>query len=442
MHTTVDLLHATALGQDRGERSSFVRKGRWVVTNAGPVTGEKGLFARASRVAVAGGEFVAAAAQLGAKAGRFPAEIIRLNDNAEKSFAIVRALLGTPGKLRVYIGEPLVGPQRIRCDREKLRQHPLPPSCAPLSVPCERPRTPCQRSQNRRHSRKTPCRPSQTREQRPQTPCDPPDFSCRCLKSASPPLSTHQTTPNMPEQPTTPPTTPSQPAPKTQPRGYFNQAQVEDIQVAEDIAIAAGDDAHQATLATKDITAEYVTGLQGFIAQARAKMAETGQANSGQQPSSLNAEDAERALITVLQGIQSAAKQRHRMEQEDENPATNFQTDGYLIGQRLNPNRALLLQNADTLKGKAGTDQLPGFKPPEAIATIAAAIKAYKDATADKAEQEQDAAQDRIERDTLVRKINSRRMAIHACRRPSLALPRRSQSPHPQTLQPPAGSAV
>lgn len=216
----------------------------------------------------------------------------------------------------------------------------------------------------------------------------------------------------MPEQPANPPATPAAPAPKTQPRGYFNQAQVEDIQLAEDIATAAGADAHQTALATQEITAEYVAGEVGFIAEARAKMAETGQANSGQQPASLNADEAERALITVLQAIQSGAKQKHRMLAEDDDPATNFSTDGYLIGQRLNPNRALLLQNADTLKGKAGTDQLPGFKTPETLATIPAAIKAYKDATADHAEAEEDAAQDRIARDALVRKINARRMAI------------------------------
>ncbi len=211
----------------------------------------------------------------------------------------------------------------------------------------------------------------------------------------------------MPDAPTTPP-----PAPKTQPHGYFNAAQVEDIQAAEDIATAAAEDDAKTPLATRDITEAYVAGLSGFIVQARAKMAETGQANDGQQPATLNADEAERALITVLQGIQSAAKQRERMEQEDDDPATNFKAEGYLIGQRLNKNRALLLQNADTLLGKAKTDNLPGYKTPETIAAIEKAIGDYRKATATQQEQDEEAAQDRIARDALVKKINARRMSI------------------------------
>ena len=141
-------------------------------------------------------------------------------------------------------------------------------------------------------------------------------------------------------------------------------------------------------------------------------MASTGQANDGQQPAALNAGDAERALITTLQGIQAAAKQRERMESEDDDPATNFQADGYLIGQRLNPNRGTLLQNAATLLGKAGAEPLPGYKTPAAIAAIEQAIADYKTATATAAEADKESADDRIARDALVRKINARRIAI------------------------------
>ena len=212
--------------------------------------------------------------------------------------------------------------------------------------------------------------------------------------------------------PDTTPTPPPVPAPKTQPRGYFNQAQIEDLGIAEAILPASRKDSHKAPLATRDIDAAFLTGLQDAIAQARQKMADTGQANSGQQPASLNADDAERALLTVLQAIQAAAKQKRRMQEEDDNPATNFATDGYLIGQRLNPNRGGLLQNAATLQGNAATDALPGFKTPESLKTIADAIAAYKAATATQQEAEEEAGQDRIARDKLIKKINSRRLAI------------------------------
>ena len=208
------------------------------------------------------------------------------------------------------------------------------------------------------------------------------------------------------------PTPAPAPAPKTQPHGYFNQAQLEDIRIAGDLLPVARSDSHKATLATKDIDAAYLDGLDAAIAQARAKMSATGQAHSGQQPATLNASDAERALITALQGIQAAAKQKHRMLSEDDDPATDFATDGYLIGQRLNPNRATLLQNAAALQGKAATDSLPGYKTPESLAAIGKAIEDYQTATATQAERELDSEKDRIARDNLVRKINARRMAI------------------------------
>ena len=100
------------------------------------------------------------------------------------------------------------------------------------------------------------------------------------------------------------------------------------------------------------------------------------------------------------------------MESEDDDPATNFQADGYLIGQRLNPNRATLLQNAATLLGKAEAEPLPGFKTPASIAAIEQAITNYKTATATAAEADKESADDRIARDALVRKINARRIAI------------------------------
>jgi hypothetical protein len=220
----------------------------------------------------------------------------------------------------------------------------------------------------------------------------------------------------MPEQPTTPPTnpsaTPGAPAPKTQPKGYFNQAQLDDIKIAEEILPPARDDARKAALAAKDITDAYVTGLADAIKEARQKIAETGQGADDRKAATLNADDAERELITALQGIQAAAKQKHRMLAEDDDPATNFSTDGYLIGQRLNPNRAGLLQSAATLLARAKVDQLPGNKTPESITAIETAIRDYQAATATQAERDQEASDDRIARDKLIKKINARRMAI------------------------------
>ncbi len=213
----------------------------------------------------------------------------------------------------------------------------------------------------------------------------------------------------MPDAPTPPP------APEeaeTQPRGYFNQAQLDDIAEAEAILPPAQETTRAAALAARGITAEYVTGLETAVAAAREKIAETGQGGDASEAATLNAKGAERALITVRQAIQSAAKQKASMLAEDDDPATNFSVEGYLIGRRLNANRATLLQNAATLRGKAGDDALPGYGTPADLLVIDNAIKAYKTATATQAERDEESESDRLERDALVRKINARRNAI------------------------------
>jgi hypothetical protein len=205
----------------------------------------------------------------------------------------------------------------------------------------------------------------------------------------------------------TPDPSPDNHTPK--PQGYFNQAQLDDLETGEKVLTAA--QSHTDDLAKRQIDADYITGFAAAIQQARDKTTESGQATDQTGTDTLNATGAERALVTALQGIQSAAKQKHRMLDEDDDPATNFSTDGYLIGQRLNPNRATLLQNADTLIAKANADDLPGHDT-AGIKVVTDALQAYKHATAGQQTDEEDRGADIIARDALIKKINTRRMAI------------------------------
>lgn len=208
---------------------------------------------------------------------------------------------------------------------------------------------------------------------------------------------------------TTPAADPATPETTGRPRGYFNQAQLEDLATAELLLAAA--QAHPDELATRDITAEYLTGFAAAITQARAKTTDTGQAADQGGAATLSALGAERALVVALQGIQAAAKQKHRMLAEDDDPATNFPTDGYLIGQRLNPNRATLLQNAATLLARARADALPGY-PAAQIDIVADALATYQQAEVGQQTADEAGGADRNQRDGLIRKINARRMAI------------------------------
>lgn len=206
------------------------------------------------------------------------------------------------------------------------------------------------------------------------------------------------------------PATPEPESPATE-RGYFNQAQLADIREAGEIATAAQRADHAAALATQGITADYVTGLAEAIATARTRITETGQGADEKKTVTLKLRGKGRALYVALQGIQSAAKQKRRMLEEDDDPATNFSTEGYLIGERLNPNRDTFLQNAHALITKATADALPGY-PPAEIEKVSLALTAYEQSNEDRQGTAEDSAEERIARDKLVKKINSRRYAI------------------------------
>lgn len=212
---------------------------------------------------------------------------------------------------------------------------------------------------------------------------------------------------------TLPPTPPApEPAPQRQPPGYFNQAQLEDLDTAEDVLRELRKEPFTSLVAAKrDLLPEWQQAYADLLAEARAKTTLTGQGKGKKKAAKLNADGTERVLLTALQGIQSAAKQKHRMMAEDDDPATNFPLDGYLINARLNPNRASLLQNAESLLAKALADALPGHKTAADLLPIRNALLAYTNAEGGQSETDKLTEEERIARDKLVKRINSRRLA-------------------------------
>ncbi|MEO5917911.1 MAG: hypothetical protein ABIS50_27000 [Luteolibacter sp.] len=209
--------------------------------------------------------------------------------------------------------------------------------------------------------------------------------------------------------PDTAPITPT-PAAAPQTRGYFNKAQLEDLDLAETVLAAAR--ANAADLIDWDITSAYADGFDGVITETRKRAIESGQnAEDSKTATGLTGEAASH-LHTALQSIQSAAKQKHKMLAEDGDPATNFPTDGYLIGSRLNGSRAILLQSAETLIARATDDNLPGFKTPEKIDAVSTLLTAYRGKSSDQQETTRDKEIARLDRDDLIHVLNTRRSAI------------------------------
>jgi hypothetical protein len=181
---------------------------------------------------------------------------------------------------------------------------------------------------------------------------------------------------------TTPPADPSAATPST--RGYYQKAQLEDLALGESILTAARQNA--VVLDEQEITTLYLDGFDTVVKEARKRASESGQAKE----TSKNATDvtgkAATDLVTALQKIQSSAKQKHKMLDEDGDPATNFPTDGYLIGTRLDASRPVLLQSGDTLILRAKADSLPGFKTAEKITVVEDLLAAYRGKTGDQQE--------------------------------------------------------
>ena len=116
--------------------------------------------------------------------------------------------------------------------------------------------------------------------------------------------------------PTPPPTPAPEPKP-TRSRGYFNKSQLEDLDTAETILASARKNA--AALAKRRIDDKYLKGLEDATKEARRRLTEAGQSADAAQAANLKATGKERVLVIALQGIQSAAKQWHKMLAEDDN---------------------------------------------------------------------------------------------------------------------------
>lgn len=203
----------------------------------------------------------------------------------------------------------------------------------------------------------------------------------------------------------------------------FNRAQLEDLEQAEDFLRFARQAPFQAALAGVHIGDTEVNHLAGLCLHARRRTASAVRQDTAGETETLQATGAERALVILLQRIQAAAKQKYARR----NPV---KLQDYFIGQRLNPNDALLHQHAfsiaESLTPPTGTDlatapdQLPGIGldvinqlrgmidlspaplPPEGSAppaTPAPVVPVPPDAPAD-----------REERDRLIKEINDRRI--------------------------------
>lgn len=215
----------------------------------------------------------------------------------------------------------------------------------------------------------------------------------------------------MPDNATpTPSPTPAPESKPTRSRGYFNKAQLEDLGTAETVLAAARKNA--GPLAKRRIDDKYLKGLEDAIKEARRRINEAGQSGDKAKQANKKADDKQDKLVQALHGIQSGAKQWHKMLAEDDDPNTNFPLDGYLIGDALDASRDDLIQNAEALIAKVKADKLPGYDDPADIQAVEDALAAYRGSETESDTADSDQVGDTTSRDKLVKTINTRRSAI------------------------------
>ncbi len=209
-----------------------------------------------------------------------------------------------------------------------------------------------------------------------------------------------------------------------QPRSTFNQAQLEDLELAENIAAEARKPAYATALAARDIAAAVVAALAQLCLDARRKTSEAVHEDTAAEAQTLNATGHERAIVVAIQEVQAAAKQKYARREP-------VQLQNYFIGQRINPNEATLHQIAFSIATRltpatgadlaAADDKLPGITLAKInalralIDLPAAPVSAASSSSSSSSPTSivpEEAVTDRAQRDAMIRGINDRRMEI------------------------------
>jgi len=159
--------------------------------------------------------------------------------------------------------------------------------------------------------------------------------------------------------------------PKKRSRGSVNKTHIQTLDKAEQVVLAAQKAAHATALATRDITAEFVTTLQNDIKAARNEIANAVQSTTTKEGATLTGGVAQTNLVHALQEVQAAARQKYFI-------ADPTKLGDFFIGENLDENIPLLRQYTQGIIEKLGTDTLPGITTAkvEALGTLLGALNA------------------------------------------------------------------
>lgn len=208
------------------------------------------------------------------------------------------------------------------------------------------------------------------------------------------------------------PTPPPDPAPapdsgvppKKRSRGTVNKAFIQALDKAEQVVLAAQKAAHATALATRDLTAEFVTALQNDIKTTRNEIANAVQSTTAKEGATLSGSVAQTNLVRALQEVQAAARQKYYT-------ADPTKLADFFIGENLDENIPLLRQYTQGIIEKLATDTLPGITA-EKVTALGTLLGALNTALASQETAQSGATTTRGTVEDQLKSINARRMTI------------------------------
>jgi hypothetical protein len=137
--------------------------------------------------------------------------------------------------------------------------------------------------------------------------------------------------------------------------GALNYAQVQSLDVAAQIAMAARKPEYHATLLARGITVETLDELDTAVREGKKEQAIAVENDTGQRVSTQEEKTARKELLAGLREVQTAARQKWTRTQ----PAA---LQDYYIGENLpNMSRATLVQVTEGILQRLATQTLPGI---------------------------------------------------------------------------------
>jgi hypothetical protein len=187
-------------------------------------------------------------------------------------------------------------------------------------------------------------------------------------------------------------------------RAGLNQAEIRELNLAEQYVAVASRPERLAVLTHSEITAEFLAAVTEGIKAARGHGASATQHDTGKESATLSQQEAKENLITAMRCVQAAAKRMYARTQPEK-------LDDYAVGKKIDASRPVLEELSAQMLAKLNTERPPSINT-TFITKLAGARSEFMAAGDLQGSKQSAASAAREARRALVRTIKDRRLEI------------------------------